>query len=60
MLFVFSLGLGTLLIIVGTFSGVLSSLPKSGTWMVGIKKIFGILMIIIGEIFILKAGQLML
>jgi thiol:disulfide interchange protein DsbD len=45
---------------VGTFSGVVSSLPKSGAWMVGIKKVFGILMIIIGEIFILKAGQLML
>ena len=60
MLFVFSLGLGALLIVVGTFSGVLASLPKSGAWMVGIKKIFGILMIVIGEVFILKAGQLML
>ena len=60
MLFVFSLGLGTLLIIVGTFAGALSALPKSGAWMMGIKKIFGFLMIIIGEIFILKAGQLML
>jgi len=60
MLFVFSLGLGTLLILVGTFAGVLSALPKSGGWMVGIKKIFGFFMIIIGEIFILKAGQLML
>jgi len=60
MLFVFSLGLGVLLILVGTFAGVLSALPKSGAWMVGIKKIFGIVMIIIGEVFILKAGQLML
>ncbi len=60
MLFVFSLGLGALLIVVGTFAGVLSALPKSGIWMVMVKKIFGILMIIIGEIFILKAGQLML
>jgi len=60
MLFVFSLGLGTLLILVGTFAGLLSALPKSGSWMVVIKKTFGILMIIIGEFFILKAGQLML
>jgi thiol:disulfide interchange protein DsbD len=60
MLFVFSLGLGALLIIVGTFAGALSALPKSGGWMVGVKKIFGFLMIIIGEFFILKAGQLML
>ncbi len=60
MLFVFSLGLGALLIIVGTFAGVLSALPKSGAWMVGIKKCFGVLMIIIAQFFILKAGQLML
>ena len=59
-LFVFSLGLGALLILVGTFAGVLSALPKSGQWMVFIKKIFGVLMIIIGEFFIIKAGQLML
>jgi thiol:disulfide interchange protein DsbD len=60
MLFVFSLGLGALLILVGTFAGALSALPKSGSWMVVIKKIFGVLMILIGEFFILKAGQLML
>ena len=60
MLFVFSLGLGTLLILVGTFAGALAALPKSGAWMVLVKKTFGIVMIIIGEIFILKAGQLML
>ena len=60
MLFVFSLGLGTLLVLVGTFSGILSALPKSGAWMVGIKKTFGIIMILIGEFFILEAGKLML
>jgi len=60
MLFVFSLGLGTLLILVGTFAGALSALPKSGAWMAGIKKIFGIIMILIGEFFILEAGKLML
>ena len=60
MLFVFSLGLGALLILVGTFAGALSSLPKSGAWMVGVKKIFGFTMILIGEFFILEAGKLML
>jgi thiol:disulfide interchange protein DsbD len=60
MLFVFSLGLGALLVLVGTFAGALAALPRSGAWMVMVKKIFGIVMIIIGEIFILKAGQLML
>jgi thiol:disulfide interchange protein DsbD len=60
MLFIFALGMGTLLILVGTFTGMLSSLPKSGIWIVRIKKGFGFLMIAVGEIFIIKAGQLML
>jgi cytochrome c-type biogenesis protein len=60
MLFSFALGLGFLLLLVGTFTGVLSSLPKSGGWMTTIKKGFGFFMIFIGEYFILKAGQLML
>jgi thiol:disulfide interchange protein DsbD len=60
MLFVFALGMGTLLILVGTFTGMLSALPKSGIWIVRIKKGFGFLMIAVGEIFIIKAGQLML
>jgi len=60
MLFSFALGLGFLLLIVGTFTGVLSSLPRSGGWMTSIKKGFGFFMIFIGEYFILKAGQLMI
>jgi len=60
MLFLFALGMGFLLIIVGTFTGVLSSLPRSGGWMEKVKKGFGFLMLAIGEYFILKAGQLML
>jgi thiol:disulfide interchange protein DsbD len=58
MLFVFALGMGSLLIIVGTFTGLVSSLPKSGMWMVNIKKLFGIFMIMLAEYFFLKAGQL--
>ncbi len=45
LLFVFSWGMGMLLIAVGTFSGTLNLLPKSGTWMVMVKKIMGILLI---------------
>ncbi len=59
-LFVFALGLGTLLVIVGTFTGTMASLPRAGGWMNVVKKAFGFLMIFIGEYFILKAGQLML
>lgn len=56
--FVFSLGMGTLLILIGTFTGMLSSLPKSGEWMLRIKKVFGWVFIGIGEYFLISAGQL--
>ncbi|MGR3219713.1 MAG: protein-disulfide reductase DsbD family protein [Candidatus Anammoxibacter sp.] len=45
LLFVFAWGMGLLLIAVGTFSGSLKVLPKSGTWMEVVKKIMGILLI---------------
>ncbi len=60
LLFAFSLGLGILLIAVGTFSGVVASLPRSGVWMVKIKKGIGIFMIGLGEYFLIKMGQLLI
>ncbi len=57
LLFVFSLGMGTSLIVLGTFSGVLGSLPKAGAWMVYIKKAFGVIMLALGEYFLITAGQ---
>lgn len=45
LLFVLSWGMGLLLIAVGTFSGVLNVLPKSGAWMEMIRKVLGILLI---------------
>lgn len=59
MLFLFAVGMSFLLVVVGTFAGVLSSLPRSGEWMLKIKKGFGIVMIVLAEYFIIKAGQLM-
>jgi len=44
-LFVFALGLGLLLIIIGTFSNTLTTLPRAGLWMNEIKKFFGFLLI---------------
>ena len=58
LLFVFSIGLGTLLIIVGTFAGLMSSMPKTGKWSVAIKKFFGWVMIATGEYFLVQAGIL--
>lgn len=45
MLFIFAWGLGVLLIILGTFSGAIKALPKSGVWMVTVERIFGFLLI---------------
>lgn len=58
LLFVFAFGMGTLLIIVGTFAGVIASLPKSGEWMTKIKFIFGLILIGAAEYFLYTAGVL--
>jgi thiol:disulfide interchange protein DsbD len=56
LLFVFAFGLGASLILAGTFSGFLSALPKSGAWMNGVKKVAGIVLVIIAEMMFLRAG----
>ena len=55
LLFVFSLGVGSLPILVGTFAGILASLPKSGAWMTGVKKLSGIVMLAAGAYFLYSA-----
>ncbi len=60
LLFVFSLGMGSFLLFVGTFSGLLGSLPKSGRWMERVERFFGFFMIIVGEYFLVKAGYLLI
>ena len=59
LLFVFSYGVGASLILVGTFSGILAVLPKSGIWLVRIKQFCGFVLIILAEYFLIKAGGLM-
>jgi len=58
LLFVFAFGMGTLLIIVGTFAGVIASLPKSGKWMTKIKTVFGLILIGAAEYFLYTMGVL--
>jgi thiol:disulfide interchange protein DsbD len=43
--FVLALGLGLPYLILGTFSGAIKRLPRSGEWMVTIRKIFGLILI---------------
>lgn len=45
LMFTYALGMGLLFICLGTFSGLISSLPKSGGWMYVLENIFGIAII---------------
>lgn len=56
-LFVFSLGMGSLMIVLGTFSGAMSMLPRSGGWMSKVKIGFGVAMILIAQYLLIQAGQ---
>lgn len=58
LLFVFSYGVGFLLILVGTFSGIMSVLPKSGPWLIRIKQISAIILLISAEYFLIRAGKI--
>lgn len=58
LLFVFAFGMGTLLILVGTFAGFISSLPRSGAWMTIITRVFGVILIGAAEYFLYTAGTL--
>lgn len=56
-LFAFSLGMCTLLVVVGLFSGTVSRLPRAGAWMLWVKRIFALMMIGAAEYYFIKAGQ---
>ena len=58
LMFVFACGMGTLLILVGTFAGLLAGIPKSGVWMVRISRLFGWILLGAGEYFLINAGML--
>ena len=55
-LFVFSLGMTSLLVAVGLFSGTLAILPNSGVWMVWVKRVAGVIMIGVAEYYFVTAG----
>ncbi|MDZ4678066.1 MAG: protein-disulfide reductase DsbD [Oligoflexia bacterium] len=46
LLFTFAMGMGILFIVLGTFSGLLTKIPKAGGWMESTKFIFGLTFII--------------
>jgi len=59
-LFVFSLGMCTLLVLVGLFSGTLARLPRAGAWMVWIKRLFALIMLGVAEYYLVQMGLLLI
>jgi thiol:disulfide interchange protein DsbD len=55
-LFVFSLGMTALLVVVGLFSGALSRLPRSGDWMLWIKRAAAVIMLGVAQYYFVMAG----
>jgi thiol:disulfide interchange protein DsbD len=55
-LFVFSLGMTALLVVVGIFSGTLALLPRSGSWMVWMKRVAALIMVGMAQYYFVKAG----
>lgn len=54
LLFTFALGLGAVLIIIGTFTGILKSLSKLQKWMPVIQRLIALAMIVLGGYFIFR------
>ena len=59
LLFTFGYGVGFLMILLGTFTGLLSSIPKSGAWLERVKKAFGWLLLFAAEYLFIKMGGLL-
>ena len=56
-LLVFSLGMSALLVAVGLSAGALAALPKSGPWMGRIKRIGGVLLLVMAQYYFFQAGR---
>lgn len=57
LLFVFGIGSSLPLLIIGTFSSSLNFMPKAGPWMLEVKKIIGIMLIVMAFYHISKLQQ---
>src|SRR3989442_1318852 len=58
-LFVFSPGMTALLAVVGISSGSLAALPRSGVWMVWVKRAAGAILIAMAEYYFIHMGQVL-
>jgi thiol:disulfide interchange protein DsbD len=57
LLFTFALGMGLPVVTLGAFAGLLARLPRSGEWLVRVKKGFAFLLLLAGEYLLLEAGK---
>lgn len=57
LLFTFAVGMALPVVVLGTFAGLLAGLPRSGAWLVKVKKGFGVLLLLAGEYLLLEAGK---
>jgi cytochrome c-type biogenesis protein len=57
LMFIYACGLGLPLVVLGTFTGLLASLPRAGAWMNTVKKVFGIAFIILAQYYLIQAGR---
>ncbi|HYM79854.1 MAG TPA: cytochrome c biogenesis protein CcdA [Candidatus Limnocylindria bacterium] len=53
--FVLAMGLGAPYLLLATFSNLIQQLPRSGDWMVWVKKVFGIILLAVGAFYVLLA-----
>src|SRR5712691_2283855 len=58
-LFVFSLGMTTLLVVVGLFSGSVTALPRAGSWMVWVRKLSGVVLLGMAEYYFIQMGKVL-
>ena len=59
-LLTFSLGMCTLLVVVGLSTGGVARLPRAGMWMVKVKRVFALVMLGAAEYYLVKMGQLLI
>ena len=53
--FIMSLGLGLPYLVLGTFSGLMKKIPKSGVWLVWVERLFGIVLLTLAGFYLLLA-----
>jgi thiol:disulfide interchange protein DsbD len=58
-LLAFSLGMTALLVVIGLASGAAGALPRSGAWMVWIKRVGGVVLLGMAEYYFVQMGQVL-